>query len=51
MYQKEVAAESEKLKTMQSEGRDAHDIKQQVCVCVCVCLLFHLISNDDDDGL
>ena len=41
MYQKEVAAESEKLKTMQSEGRDAHDIKQQVCVCVSVCLLFH----------
>ena len=30
MYTKEVTTETEKLKKMQSEGRDAHDIKQQV---------------------
>lgn len=37
MYQKEVKSESEKLEAMRAEGRDAHDIKQQVrraCVTV-----------------
>ena len=30
MYQKEVETETEKLRRMQADGRDAHDIKQQV---------------------